>query len=199
MAHDAAPRLRAVPDGADGALRVAFATGDADAFGTLAAPHLDALYTLCLRMTRDPAVADDLAQETLVKVLRQADRYDPSRAFRPWLLKVGLNLCRDRLRTVWWRRVVSFEFGRLGSGSESVDRCLEGSERDRMVRNALATLPPKYREAVTLFHLDDMTYAEMEEITGVNGPALKQRVRRGCIMLREAVERMYPDLARDRS
>lgn len=199
---------RAAPESPEDArLRVAFAAGDREAFRQLVEPHLDALYTMCLRLTRDPAVAQDLAQDTLVKVLHQADRYDPARAFRPWLLKIGLNLCRDKLRTVWWKRVLSLDpFGHNGDGSVLLDRSVCGPEeganaleRDRMVREALATLPAKYRVAVTLFHLEDMTYAEMAEITGVNVPALKQRVRRGCVMLKEGVERMYPELRPDRT
>ena len=62
------------------------------------------------------------------------------------------------------------------------------------MRAALATLPDIYREAVAVFHLEDLSYNEMAEITGVSVPALKQRVRRGTVLLREAIERMYPDL-----
>lgn len=179
------------------ALRLAFHQGDPDAFAELARPHLDTLYTLCLRMLGDPVLAEDLAQDALARVLQQASRYDPARPFRPWLLKVGLNLCRDRLRAVWWRRVLSLGAiaeGTLFDPGPDPEAVRSASERDRLVRNALATLPPKYREAVSLFHLEEMTYAEMTEITGVAVPALKQRVRRGCILLRNAVTRMYPEL-----
>lgn len=187
----------------DPALRERFVRGDRAAFDALVSPHLDALYTLCVRLTRNPSEAEDLAQETLVRVLQQADRYDPERPFRPWLLKVGLNLCRDRIRTVWWRRVWSLDRAAEGEaplvdGSDP-EAGSEAAEVDRRIRTALATLPPKYREAVSLFHLDDMTYAEMADITDVNVPALKQRVRRGCVMLRETVEEMYPELNPTRS
>src|SRR5688500_16087906 len=111
--------LRLVSQGApprdERSQRIAFARGDHAAFTAVVTPHLDALYTLCLRMTRGPAVAEELAQETLVRVLQQVDRYDVDRPIRPWLLKVGLNLCRDRLRTVWWRRVFSLD-GLLDGG-----------------------------------------------------------------------------------
>lgn len=200
------PALRVLTDPPeDLSLRRAFAAGEAEALGPLATPHLDALYTLCLRLTQNPAVAEDLCQETLVRALRSADRYDPSRAFRPWLLTIGLNLARDHLRAVWWARVISLEALTGTTNTESLveessaDATLDGVQRDSRVRAALATLPRKYREAVSLFHLQDMTYAEMAEITGVKVPALKQRVRRGCLMLRDALEQMYPDLRTPRS
>lgn len=201
------PVLRVLTDPPvdDLAIRQAFAAGDPQALGQLAAPHLDALFTMCLRLTQNRAVAEDLAQETLVRALRNCSRYDPARAFRPWLLTIGLNLARDHLRAVWWARMVSLE-GLLqpSTSDELIDEPtteagLDAVKRDRRVRAALATLPRKYREAVTLFHLEDMSYAEMSEITGVKVPALKQRVRRGCVMLRDAVEQMYPDLVAPRS
>ena len=68
-----------------------------------------------------------------------------------------------------------------------------------MVRSALAELAPHYREALALFHLQDMSYAEMSTITGVSIAALKQRVRRGTQQLREAVTRLYPELVPDRT
>ena len=76
----------------------------------------------------------------------------------------------------------------------SPEGALDGFARDRKLREALAQIPAPYREAVILFHLDDMTYAEMAEITGAKVPALKQRVRRGIAMLRERLPRMYPEL-----
>jgi len=91
------------------ALRRRFHTGDPAAFEALARPHLDLLYTLCLRMVRAEAEAEDLAQETLIRALGRHRQYDPSRAFRPWLMTIATNLCRDRLRTVWWQRVVPFK------------------------------------------------------------------------------------------
>lgn len=200
------PALRVLTDPPEElSIRQAFAAGDPQALGRLAGPHLDALYTMCLRLTHNPAVAEDLAQETLVRALRRCSRYDPSRAFRPWLLAIGLNLTRDHLRAVWWARVVSLDGLLHANANEalvetsSAEAELDGTKRDRRVRSALATLPAKYREAVTLFHLEDMSYAEMSEITGVKVPALKQRVRRGCVMLRDAVEQMYPDLTTFRS
>ncbi len=192
------PMLRAISGGRGRErtpleLQRAFHLGDQGAFEQLARPHLDTLFTLCLRLTKNRAEAEDLAQETLVKVMRLHSRYDPSRSFRPWLLKIAVNMCRDRMRTVWWKRVLPFASPQ-GDTRPSPEANASGHHNDRLVRHALGELPPKYREALALFHLQDLQYKEMAEITGVAIPALKQRVRRGSEMLRKKVTELYPEL-----
>lgn len=173
-------------------LQRGFYEGDRRAFEILVRPYLDDVYTLCLRMTRNPVEAEDLSQEALVKALRSHRLYNPERPLRPWLLTVAGNLARSRLRSVWWRKVVPFAKERETEDTPETEA--HGLDRDAKVRAALATLPDIYREAVAVFHLEDLSYNEMAEITGVSVPALKQRVRRGTVLLREAIERMYPDL-----
>lgn len=171
-----------------------FKAGDRAAFAQISTPHLDALYTLALRMTGSEAEAADLAQDALVRALEQRARFDATRPFRPWLLTLAANLCRDRLRSVWWRRVVALVDAPPAPANGADDR-LADEEGDAAVRRALATLAVHYREAVSLYYLEDMSYAEMSLITGVSEAALKQRVRRGLEMLEAAYRRMYPQQA----
>jgi RNA polymerase sigma factor (sigma-70 family) len=135
--------------------------------------------------------ADDLTQEALLRALSKHKNYDPARAFRPWLLTVTTNLCRDRLRTVWWRRVLPMSQPHCSSLPDP-EQAMQATERDAQVRKSLAAIPLLYREALSLFYLDDMSYQEMSQITGSSLPALKQRVRRGRIMLREMMGELYP-------
>jgi RNA polymerase sigma-70 factor (ECF subfamily) len=179
-------------------VRARFVSGDPDAFDELARPHLNALYTLCLRVVGNEQEAEDLAQLALVKALEARHRFDSDRAFKPWLFQITLNVCRDRLRTVWWSRILPLNKAPQET-QPSPELRTEAAQRDAMVRHALSTLPRKYREAVALFHLEDMSYADMSEITGASVPALKQRVRRGLEMLGHAVRRMYPELAQTRT
>ena len=173
-------------------LQRAFHQGDRRAFELLVRPYLDDVYTLCLRMTRNAAEAEDLAQEALVKALRSHRLYNPERPLRPRLLTVAGNLSRSRLRSTWWRKVVPFTQERWTDRTPETETTAR--DRDAKVRHALSTLPSIYREAVAVFHLEDLSYNEMAEITGVSVPALKQRVRRGTVLLKEAMVRLYPDL-----
>lgn len=179
-------------------IRSAFSRGDRDAFAELVQPILDPLYTTCLRILRNATAAEEVCQEALVRALRQSHTYDPARPFRPWLFRIAVNLCRDRLRTVWWQRVLPLQVLGADPRPNPEDHCLS-AYRDARIRHALGKLPPKYREALALFHLDDLSYAEMTEITSVSVPALKQRVRRGSKLLRDQVNSMYPDLVLDRT
>jgi len=178
-------------------LQLAFQRGDIGAFQALVTPHLDALYTVCLRMLGDAASAEDAAQETLVRALEAAERYQPGRPLRPWLLVIAMNHCRSRLRTVWWRRTIGLD--REPDTGRTPEDEAAALQRDRQVREALTRLPVVYREALTLFFLHDMTYAEMASITGAKIPALKQRVRRGLIRLEQQIARLYPDLVEGRT
>jgi RNA polymerase sigma-70 factor (ECF subfamily) len=172
--------------------RVAFGQGDVQAFECLCTPHLDLLYTLALRITGNPSIAEDVAQETLVRALSRCHQYDPKRPFRPWLLRIATNLSRDRIRTVWWKRIAGLNSD-IVSSVPSAEVVIDATERDRRVRQALLALPIKYREALSLYHLEDISYAEMSEVTGASVSALKQRVRRGQLMLRQKLEKLYPD------
>ncbi len=168
-----------------------FHGGDVEAFSALVAPHLDIIYTLCLRISGSATEAEDLAQEALLRALRKHESYQPERDFRPWLLTIATNLCRDRLRTVWWRRVLPLSQPHH-TPLPDPEHTAQDTERDARVRQALSRLPLRYREALSLFYLEDMSYDEMSAITGISVPALKQRVRRGRIMLREIMSELYP-------
>lgn len=183
------------PDERTQALRREFAAGDPDAFEILVRPHLDTLYTFCLRTTGRSEDAWDLAQDSLVRARRKAKHYDPARPLRPWLIAIARNLWRSRLRSPWHRlRTTIASWVPGASPDPGPDREIEARDTDAKVRRALSTLPPIYLEAVALFHLQDMTYAEMSEITGVTVAALKQRVRRGDLLLSEKIAELYPEL-----
>lgn len=180
------------PD-AQEALQARFHDGDVAAFSALVAPHTDTIYTLCLRISGNATEADDLAQDAMLRAMSRHRSYDPTRSFRPWLLTVTTNLCRDRLRTVWWRRVLPFSKPHY-TPTPGPELAARATQRDALVRDALARLPLRYREALALYYFDDLTYEEMASITGASVPALKQRVRRGRVMLREMVSELYPGL-----
>jgi RNA polymerase sigma factor (sigma-70 family) len=176
-----------------------FHEGDEDAFEAVAARHVDDLYTFCLRVSGRREDAWDLAQDTLVRARAKHHLFDPRRPLRPWLLTIAHNLWRSRLRSPWTRlRSALADWMPGPSGAPAADVVLDGDDRDRKVRHALSTLPPIYREAIALFHLEDMTYAEMQAVTSVSVSALKQRVRRGDALLAEKIANLYPELVPER-
>jgi RNA polymerase sigma factor (sigma-70 family) len=178
-------------------LQLRFQSGDVQAFQILVSPHLDALFTLCLRLCASRADAEDIAQEALARAYQKRSRYEPGRPLRAWLFSIATNLCRDHRRSAWLRRVLPLQDVHHDPALSPDDRTARAT-RDEQVRDALASLPSRYREALALYYLEEMTYSEMAAITGTSVPALKQRVRRGNEKLRDALTRLYPDLPLDR-
>lgn len=177
-------------------LQQRFVTGDGEAMGILVRPHMDVLYTLALRLMGSPSDAEDCVQDALVLALRKRHQFTVGRPLRPWLLRIVRNQCLSRLRSPWWRRMIG-----LGIDPPAIHDTAyvsEALDRDARVRRVLMTLPQNYREALALFHLEDMTYAEMSAITGVQVPALKQRVRRGSALLRDKMAKLYPEFVPER-
>jgi DNA-directed RNA polymerase specialized sigma24 family protein len=95
---------------------------------------------------------------------------------------------------VWWKRVLPLTGIILREDRHTPEAAADAKSRGVLVRRAMAALPQIYRESLALYHLQDLPYREMEEITGIAVPALKQRVRRGSEMLRKKIAELYPEL-----
>lgn len=186
--------LHSMPPSDPQSLGLRFQEGDRRAFAILVTPELDALYTLCLRVLGRAVDAEEVAQEAVERALLAHRRYDPERSFRVWLFTIAVNRCRDRMRGAWWSRVFGVE-GELPQTTPSCAALLERMDEDMRLRELLSRLPLIYREALSLYHLEDLSYHEMSEILGVSEPALKQRVRRGREMLRQMIDSVYPEMA----
>lgn len=165
------------------------------AFPVLVAHHADLVYGLALRSTGRPADAEDLAQETFVRAWRAIGRYDRERIealhLRGWLARIVLNLARNRARA----RPASPDVD-LGAAVEAADPGAEGQpeaaaerrETAREWRGRLDRLPPRYRLAVELRHVDGLSYPEIA--TALERPVgtVKSDVHRGVRLLREQLE-----------
>jgi RNA polymerase sigma-70 factor, ECF subfamily len=161
--------------------------GDREAFGGVVRRHAHGLVALCGRMVHDPRLGEELAQEALARAYSRLASFRGDCRFRHWLYRIAVNGCRDYLKA-GARAERPYDL----CGDELV--CALDPERDAAAREAvqalavaIARLPPKYREAFTLFHVENLPYEEIEAITGVKVNALKVRVHRARVMLREAL------------
>jgi RNA polymerase sigma factor (sigma-70 family) len=119
------------------------------------------------RIVLNTSEAEDLAQETFVRLWQHRDRFNPSQAVKPWILGIAVNLARNRLR--WWRRRPSITLDDWNETPWSPDAApvphgskpLEQSEQVRAVRDALAALPPDFREVIVLFEYEGLSYADI--------------------------------------
>ncbi|MGH6957521.1 MAG: RNA polymerase sigma factor [Caulobacteraceae bacterium] len=160
--------------------------GDEAAIRALVARKLPRILALAERMLGDPAEAEDVAQETMLRAWRQAARWRPGRArFDTWLHRVALNLCYDRLRRRRERPVA--EPPDRPDPGPSPDHGLVAEGLERSVRAALRALPARQREAIVLCHYQELGNIEAAGLMGVSVEALESLLGRGRRALRAAL------------
>jgi RNA polymerase sigma-70 factor (ECF subfamily) len=165
------------------------AKGDAVAFRALADAHLSKIMNYAYRLLHDRSEAEDVAQETFLRLWKDAGRFEPKARVTTWLHRIAHNLCIDRLR------------GRREQPSETLDEertslepggLLDRKEVALEVEQALAELPERQRAAITLVHYQGLTNVEAAAVLEVNVDALESLLARGRRSLREKLGEPRP-------
>ena len=178
---------------ADGELAaLSIARHDA-AFAEIVRRHRDALYRLAIASVADPDDALDVVQETFVAAHGALRRFDTSRAMRPWLARITLNRCRDRLRRRKVRRIL-MPFGSVDNPADLVADDAPGhdivtADRQELARTMLAIsgLPATIREPIVLRTIEGLSQSETAEALGISEKAVETRLRRARDKLRQAL------------
>jgi RNA polymerase sigma-70 factor (ECF subfamily) len=169
-------------------------------FERLVLAHQDRLYSIALRMLGDARDAEEAAQDALVRAYRALAGYPVERILelrlRPWLATIVLNLCRSRIgrRVAAGRAPLSLDAAVPGTMDLPTDErsgpaatAVRGDAR-RAWGELLLTLPPAYRSAVILRHVDGLSYPELATALDRPEGTVKAQVHRGLAMLRTAFE-----------
>ncbi len=152
-----------------------------DRYGRLA-------YSLIVRVVRDGALAEDLVQETFLRVWNRAQGFDAQRgALGPWLLAVARNRAIDYLRSASGRERNSVELEESGHASlyTDMERDILASDKARQIRAAMERLAPKQREVIELAYFEGLTQTEMAERMGEPLGTVKTWVRSALKNLRQ--------------
>jgi RNA polymerase sigma-70 factor, ECF subfamily len=180
---------------------------DRERFTELAMPHMQALYTAALRMTRNPADAEDLVQETFLKAYRSFDRYEDGTNIRAWLYKILTNTFINSYRAAKRRPEKAdvedvedlYMYRRLGdlpssgTGRSAEDEVLSHITDDE-VKQAIESLPETFRIAVLLADVEGFSYKEIADITDVPIGTVMSRIHRG----RKALQKALMNFAEER-
>ena len=160
--------------------------GDAAAFDQFVLRFQGPVYRLCRRMLRS-AQAEDLAQETFVRAFVHFDRFDPSRPPLPWLLAIARRLCLDLLRRE--RVMVRVDNAPVAvDPAPSPERHAALTEGLSLLQHALAELEEGPREALMLFHVEEMSYHDIAAALEVPIGTVMTWLHRGRARLRRAME-----------
>ena len=169
--------------------------GEREAFGALVERHQARVFNLCLRLLGRRHDAEEAAQEAFLRAFHALGRFDESRPFVAWLVEIAVNVCRDRRRASWWRRVLVGDpgFDRAADPAESADAGLTRSEELRALVSAMQELKPKDREALAVL-VDELPAAEAANALGVSLNALYVRQSRARARLGELLKKRHPEL-----
>lgn len=165
------------PEADEASLTRAAVRGDPDAFSQLVERHQRGVYGLCYRLLRDSEESNDAAQEAFVRAYAALSSYDAAQPFGPWVMRIARNHCLDLLR----RRVPADRLIELDAQPQEgrrspeladeraarSDDALASAQRNRVLEAAVAQLPERYREVITLFHVQQLSYQQIATVMNV--------------------------------
>lgn len=159
-------------------------SGETELLGELAGRYQRALYAFAHRMVGE--LAEDVFQETFLKVFRKRASYRRGSPFRPWLYQICLNVCRDTLRSRSRRPEAELDPEiPIVDKSAGPERLSEQAGLARRVRQAVSRLPEKQRDVFILSHYQELPYAEIAEILELPVGTVKSRMFHAARFLAE--------------
>ena len=176
----------------------AVAPGALDSFEAEAASHIDGLYALAWRLTKNTSEAEDLVQDAFVKALRAKDQFQPGTNLKAWLCRILTNAFINRYRRGGLERTVldGPDADPLADGwiSSSSMRNLRDPETSALlpivegeIRAAVDALPPEFRLAIILCDLEEFSYEEIAKIMGCPIGTVMSRLHRGRKILQKSL------------
>jgi len=168
--------------------------GDEPAFNRLVQRYKDPLTSFAFRFLGDGDEADDIVQETLVRVYRNASSFDLSMKFSTWIYTIAANLARTRARRRSLGRFIRLGFSLEGqprdlpSSAPLPDEEADAALREEEVHRAIQKLPLEFREVIVLRDIQELSYEEIAAITGKSVGTIKSRISRGRERLRALLQ-----------
>lgn len=158
--------------------------GDMVAFNKMALKYKDRLMNVIFRMVNSTEEAEDIVQDTFLRVYQHRDSFDFRHCFSTWIYTIALNLARNELRK---RKRFKFLdiFDLQGKEAEIAVQPKLPSNLSGAIEKALATLPEKYKTAFVLRDVQELAYNEIAKILNIPLGTVKSRVNRARAMLRE--------------
>ncbi|WP_046216177.1 RNA polymerase sigma factor SigW [Paenibacillus wulumuqiensis] len=171
--------------------------GDQRAFAEIVDLYKDKIFHLGYRMLSNRHEAEDVVQETFLRVYKSLDRYDPKQKFSTWIYRIATNLCIDRLR----KRKPSFSLDAELNDQDNTDgyALIPGDERtpeseylltetQQLIHQAIDSLPDKYKTVMILRYLQELSLQEISDVMDMPVTTIKTRVHRGREFLRKKLE-----------
>jgi RNA polymerase sigma-70 factor (ECF subfamily) len=170
-------------------------------FETLVRSHVDRCYTIALRIVGDPADAEEVTQDALVRAYRALATYEPARIrglrLRGWLATIVANLARNRLRrrrppTTPLAPLIELGAEPAAGADTDPELLLDRRVDQRRLAAAILELPERYRIPIVLRHVDELSYDEVASVLDRPVGTVKAQVHRGLALLRRSLTAHEP-------
>jgi RNA polymerase sigma-70 factor (ECF subfamily) len=171
------------------------------AFEILVQRYKNPLTNYVFRFIGDYEACIDIVQETMIKVYRYKDSYSSVAKFSTWIYTIAGNLARTEYQRRKRRKL--FSINSYGDNKDEVfnipdesyrpDVITDSGIKDKIIQNALLKVSPAYREVVVLRDIQDLSYEEIAEITGLNVGTVKSRINRGRAQLQKMLKGIYKE------
>lgn len=174
---------------------------DEAAFNSFVRMYQQRVLALVFRMLAHRAEAEDVTQEIFVTVFKSIDAFRGDARLGTWLYRIAVNHCKNRMKFLDRRNTRSHQSideagerdmvdgGVVGTRPDRPDEAAEGTEMERIIRGALASLDDEHRELIILRDLEGLAYEEIVQITGLPDGTVKSRLHRARAALHQAIER----------
>lgn len=169
--------------------------GDKQAFGELIERYKGMIFTMINRILGNPSEAEDVAQDVFIRAYKAIPRFRKEAKFSTWLYRICHNLCITLVEKR--RKQTDFSY-RMESDQNSVELAYERKEIQEKVRGLISKLPPVYGSAITLRHIQGLSYKEISEILGKPLGTTKSTISRAREQLKKlALERIGWDVIKE--
>lgn len=176
---------------------------DEGAFNELVITYQRRVFALVFRMLGRRDEAEDLAQEVFVQVFKAIDQFRGDSKLSTWIYRIAVNLCKNRTKYLSRRHAndqddvdamadrlpFSAAKGVSVGGISRPDELVEGMQLEVVVKRAIEQIEPEFREVLILRDVEDMSYEEIAEVTGLADGTVKSRIHRARAQLRTLVEK----------
>ncbi len=167
--------------------------GNLAAFEALYERFHKQLYSFIFRFVKERTLAEDILQETFLRILRDRKTYRKSSHFLAYLFTIGRNLCLDALKKWEKKHVISNQQDYLKTARDIKKGPLdimEDAEISKTLQKEIDSLPPDQREILVLSKYSGLTYEEIAQIVGSTSTAVKQKAYRALLSLRQKLEKL---------
>ena len=171
--------------------------GDLSAYDELVQAHQAAAFRAAYLLTGNAADAQDAAQEAFIRAFDALGRFDASRPFRPWLLRIATNAALNRLKASRRRQAMAERYGAKtlqNDHSPAIEASVIQRERGRRVQQAVGLLKPGDRQLIVLRYFLELSEAELARTFDVAAGTIKSRLHRALARLRDTIRAHDPEL-----